>query len=68
MPRREGLRKRRIEQTSEVTAVQDGTPVRKLGGTETLGVGREALAQKAVYDCLSHLSNLGESPTHLEGS
>lgn len=48
MPKREGLRKRRIEQTSEVTAVQDGTLVRKLGGAETLGVGREASAQKAV--------------------
>lgn len=45
---REGLRKRRTEQTSEVTAVRGGTWVRQSGGTEAHPVGREALAQKAV--------------------
>lgn len=64
---REGLRKRRTEQPSEVTAVQGGTSVRQSGGTEAHPVGREAFAQKAVSWMPVTLLKLGRVPNSPQG-
>lgn len=57
---REGLRKRRTEQTSEEAAVQDGPSVSQSGEIEAHPVGREASAQKAVSQMPVTLLKFGQ--------